>query len=51
MATFEIEGKKYAVPIGAEKGGDFRIYSDDIFLIEDPRELYQALAGGCVESD
>jgi hypothetical protein len=41
MATFEIEGKKYAVPIGAEKGGDFRIYSDEIFLIEDPRVLYQ----------
>ncbi len=41
MACFELNGKSYAVPIGAEKGGDFKIYSDDIFFIEDPRELYK----------
>lgn len=34
------EGKTYAVPIGAQKEGDLKIYSDDIFFIEDPRALY-----------
>jgi hypothetical protein len=41
LACFEVEGKSYAVPIGAEKGTDFRIYSDDIFFIEDPHDLYK----------
>lgn len=41
LACFEVEGKNYAVPIGAEKGSDFRIYSDDIFFIEDPHDLYK----------
>jgi hypothetical protein len=41
LATFELEGKSYAVPIGAEKDGDFKIYSDDIFFMEDPHELYK----------
>jgi hypothetical protein len=41
MAAFELDGKIYAVPIGIEKGGDFKIYSDEIFFIEDPRELYK----------
>ncbi len=41
LACFEVEGKSYAVPIGAEKGADFRIYSDDIFFIEDPHDLYK----------
>ncbi len=41
LACFEVEGKSYAAPIGAEKNGDFRIYSDDIFFIEDPHELYK----------
>jgi len=41
LARFALEGKAYAVPIGAEKGGDFKIYSDDIFFIEDPRDLYK----------
>lgn len=31
----------YAVPIGAEKDGDFRCYADEIFFIEDPRQLYK----------
>ena len=30
-----------AVPIGAEKGSEIRIYSDDAFFIEDPHELYK----------
>jgi hypothetical protein len=41
MACFSLDGKGYAVPIGAEKGDDFKIYSDDIFFIEDPHELYK----------
>jgi hypothetical protein len=41
LATFELEGKSYAVPIGSEEGTDFKIYSDDIFFIEDPHELYK----------
>ena len=41
LAVFSLEGKGYAAPIGAEKGGDFKIYSDDIFFIEDPRDLYK----------
>jgi len=41
MACFSLQGKSYAAPIGAVKGGDFEIYSDEIFFIEDPRELYK----------
>jgi hypothetical protein len=41
LAVFSLEGKGYAAPIGAEKGGDFKIYSDDVFFIEDPRDLYK----------
>ena len=41
LAVFSLDGKNYAVPIGAEKGSDFKIYSDEIFFIEDPRELYK----------
>lgn len=41
LARFALDGKNYAVPIGSEKGGDFKIYSDDIFFIEDPHELYK----------
>jgi hypothetical protein len=41
LACFSLEGKSYAVPIGAEKGGDFKIYSDDAFFIEDPHDLYK----------
>ena len=38
---FAGRARGYAVPIGAEKGGDFKIYSDDIFFIEDPHDLYK----------
>jgi hypothetical protein len=41
MATFAVDGKQYAAPIGIEKDGDFKIYSDEIFFIEDPHELYK----------
>ncbi|MGA3091728.1 MAG: hypothetical protein ABSD75_24225 [Terriglobales bacterium] len=41
MAVFSLGGKGYAVPIGAESNGEFRIYSDDAFFLEDPHLLYQ----------
>jgi hypothetical protein len=41
VARFELEGKTYSVPIGAGMAGDYKIYSDDMFFIEDPRQLYK----------
>jgi hypothetical protein len=41
LACFALDGKNYAVPIGSEQDGDFKIYSDDIFFIEDPHDLYK----------
>jgi len=41
LACFSLDGKSYAVPIGAEKGGDFKLRADDIFFIEDPHDLYK----------
>jgi len=41
MAVFQKEGKNCAVPIGFEADGQFTIYSDEMFFIEDPHELYK----------
>jgi hypothetical protein len=41
LACFSLDGKTYAVPIGAEKDGDFKLRADDIFFIEDPHDLYR----------
>jgi hypothetical protein len=41
MAIFEKDGKNYAVPIGVEADGECKIYSDYIFFIENPRDLYK----------
>ncbi len=41
MAVFEREGKSYAVPIGFETEGQYKIYSDEMFYVEDPHELYK----------
>ena len=41
MAVFQKEEKSYAVPIGFESDGQYKIYSDEMFYIEDPHELYQ----------
>ena len=41
MAVFRKEGKGFAVPIGFESDGQFTIYSDEMFFIEDPHELYR----------
>jgi hypothetical protein len=41
MAEFQREGKSYAVPIGFENDGQYKIYSDEIFYVEDPHNLYK----------
>jgi len=41
LAVFEKEGKTLAVPIGFEADGEYKIYSDEMFFIEDPRDLYK----------
>jgi hypothetical protein len=41
MAVFSLDGKSYAAPIGVEKGSDFKIYTDEAFFLEDPRDLYK----------
>jgi hypothetical protein len=41
MAVFQKEGKSYAVPIGFENEGQYRIYSDEIFYVQDPHDLYK----------
>lgn len=40
MATFDKDGKPYAVQIGTISGKDYRIYSDEMFYIQDPHQLY-----------
>lgn len=41
MAVFEKDGKSYAVPIGYQQEGEYKIYSDEMFFIEDPHALYK----------
>ena len=41
MAVFQKDGNNYAVPIGFEGEGQYKIYSDEMFYVEDPRELYK----------
>jgi hypothetical protein len=41
IAVFEKDGKSYAVPIGFESDGQYKIYSDEMFYVEDPHELYK----------
>jgi hypothetical protein len=45
MAVFEKEEKNYAVPIGFESEGEFKIYSDEMFFVEDPHDLYRHWPG------
>lgn len=40
IAVFDKGGKSYAVPIGVLKGRDYQIYSDEMFFIQDPHQLY-----------
>jgi len=41
MAVFQKEGTSYTVPIGFETEGQYKIYSDEMFYVEDPHELYK----------
>jgi hypothetical protein len=41
MAVFQREGKTYAVPIGFEADGQYKIYSDEMLYVEDPHDLYK----------
>ncbi len=42
VATFEKDGHSYAVPVGFESGsGQYKIYSDEMFYVEDPHDLYK----------
>lgn len=42
VAVFQNEGKPCAVPIGYQSAnGEFKIYSDEMFYIQDPRDLYK----------
>lgn len=50
MAIFDKEGKSYAVPIGVEADGEYKIYSDYIFFVENPRDLYKHWPAGVWQS-
>src|SRR5580700_957241 len=41
VALFEKDGHSLAVPVGFETEGQYKIYSDEMFYVEDPRELYK----------
>lgn len=41
MAVFENEGKSYAVQIGVLSEGEYKIYSDAMFFVQDPHELFK----------
>src|ERR1700733_1730271 len=41
MAVFEKHGSAYAGPMGFEADGQYKIYSDEMFFVEDPHDLYK----------
>ncbi|MGA8272487.1 MAG: hypothetical protein WB919_13085 [Candidatus Sulfotelmatobacter sp.] len=41
IAVFQKDGKSFAVPIGFENDGQFKIYSDEMFYVQDPHDLYK----------
>jgi hypothetical protein len=41
VALFRKEGKTFAVPIGYEANDEYKIYSDEMFYIQDPHDLYK----------
>lgn len=41
LAIFNDAAKSYAVPIGIESSGDYKIYADEMLFIQDPKELYK----------
>jgi hypothetical protein len=46
MAVFEKGGNSYAVPIGFETEGEYKIYADEMFYVEDPHDLYKHWPSG-----
>ncbi len=40
LAVFRKEGERCAVPIGQVQGGEYRIFADEMFLLDDPHRLY-----------
>jgi hypothetical protein len=40
-AVFQKKGKTYAVPIGYEADEQYTIYSDEMFFVQDPHDLYK----------
>lgn len=41
MAVFHKDSKSYAVPIGQVQGAEYRIFADEMFLLDDPHRLYE----------
>lgn len=41
VATFDKDGHTFAVPIGFESDGQYKFYSDEMFYVEDPHQLYK----------
>lgn len=41
VALFEKDGKTFGVQIGTLAEGNYQIYSDELFFVQDPRELYK----------
>lgn len=41
MAVYEKNGKSFAVPIGVVVNDEYHIYSDEMFYIQNPHDLYQ----------
>jgi len=41
LALFQKAGQSYAVPIGVAAEDEYKIYSDEMFFIEDPHLLYK----------
>ncbi len=41
VAIFEKDRHDFAVPIGFESDGQYKIYSDEMFYVEDPHDLYK----------
>jgi hypothetical protein len=41
LAIFQQDQKSYATPIGTERDGDYKFYSDAMLFIQDPHELYK----------
>jgi hypothetical protein len=41
LAVFDEDGHHYAAPIGTDKSGEYKFYSDDMLFFEDPHQLYK----------